>query len=119
VASKDDVSHFLQEFFARYRVFGIIFRDSRPKNAQTLLDLEITPARRSEIVESITVTDYSEGPLGDRLYGIASMWVFGKVYKNNELYIKISMGTSSNPVICISFHPAAHPINYPFKKEKT
>ncbi|PPK98292.1 toxin [Parapedobacter indicus] len=119
MASKDDVSLFLQEFFTKYRVFGIIFRDSRPKNAQTLLVLEITPIKRREIVESITVTDYSEGPLDDRLYGIASMWVFGKVYKNNELYIKISVGTSSNPVICISFHPAAHPINYPFKKEKT
>ncbi|MBK1439630.1 hypothetical protein JHJ32_06510 [Parapedobacter sp. ISTM3] len=119
MATKDDVSHFLQEFFAKCSVFGIIFRDSRPKNAQTLLDLEITPVKRGEIVESLTVTDYSEGPLDDRLYGIASMWVFGKRYKNNELYIKVSMGTTSNPVICISFHPAEHPINYPFKKEKT
>lgn len=119
MATKDDVSHFLQEFFAKYRVFGIIFRDGRPKNAQTLLDLEITPIGRREIVESLTAPDYSEGPLDDRLYGIATMWVFGKKHRNNELYIKISMGTSSNPVICISFHLAEHPINYPFKKEKT
>lgn len=119
MVTKDDVSHFLQDFFIKYRVFGIIFRDVRPKNAQTLLDLEITPVKRKEIVESLTATDYSEGPLDDQLYGIASMWVFGKKHKNNELYIKISMGTPSNPVICISFHPAAHPINYPFKKEKT
>ncbi|SEK19224.1 hypothetical protein [Parapedobacter koreensis] len=118
MATRDDVSHFLQAFFAKYRVFDIIFRDSRPKNAQTLLGLEITPVKRREIVESITITDYSEGPLDDQLYGIASMWVFGKIYKDNELYIKISMGTSGNPVICISFHPAAHPISYPFKKEK-
>ena len=118
MATKDDVSHFLQEFFSKYGVFGIIFRD-RPKNAQTLLDLEMTPMQRTKIVESLTAADYSEGPLDDRLYGFASMWVFGKKHKNNELYIKISMGTSSNPVICISFHLAEHPINYPFKKEKT
>ena len=119
MATQDEVSHFLQAFFAKYKVFDIIFRDSRPKNAQTLLDLEITPIKRREIVESLTIADYSEGPLDDRLYGIASMWVFGKTHKKSELYIKISMGAASNPVICISFHPAAHPINYPFKKEKT
>lgn len=118
MATKDDVSHFLQEFFSKYSVFGIIFRD-RPKNAQTLLDLEITPMQRNKIVESLRAVDYSEGPLDDQLYGLASMWVFGKTYRNNELYIKISMGASSNPVICISFHPAEHPIAYPFKKEKT
>ena len=119
MATVDEVSHFLQEFFTKYRVFGIIFRDGRPKNAQTLLDLEITPIKRREIVESLTAMDYSEGPLDDRLYGIASMWVFGKRHKNSELYIKISMGTANNPVICISFHLAEHPINYLFNKEKT
>ncbi len=118
MATKDDVSHFLQEFLAKVSVFGIIFRD-RPKNAQTLLDLEMTPIQRTEVVKSITLMDYSEGPLDDQLYGIASMWVFGKRYKNNELYIKVSMGASSNPAICISFHLAEHPITYPFKKEKT
>ncbi|SEO00886.1 hypothetical protein SAMN05216436_12854 [bacterium A37T11] len=116
MATKDDVSHFLRDFFAKQLVFGIVFRD-RPKNVQTLLDLEITPAQRTKIVESITLTDYSEGPLDDQLHGIAGMWVFGKRHKNNELYIKISMGVSSNPVICISFHAAEHPIHYPFKKE--
>lgn len=74
---------------------------------------------RREIIETLRVGDYSEGPLDDRLYGMASMWVFGKMYKNVEIYIKISMGMPGSQVICISFHPAEYPIRYPFKKEKS
>lgn len=95
-------------------MFGVIYRD-RPKNAQTLLDLEMSPNDRSKVVESIKVTDYCEGPLDDQLYGVSSMWVFGKVYKKQELYIKISMGSMSTPVICISFHLAEHQMTYPLK----
>lgn len=116
MANKSDVSGFLQAFFAKCRVFDIIFRDLRLKNAQTLLDLEITPLERRSIIESLKPEDYSEGPLDDRLYGINSMWVFGKKYGENEFYIKISMGIPDSQVICISFHPAEFPIRYPFKK---
>lgn len=118
MASQDEVSGFLQTFFAKYRVFDIVFRDGRPKNAQTLLDLEITPLIRRQIIESLETVDYSEGPLDDRLHGINSMWVFGRTHKDIEIYIKISMGMPGSRVICISFHPAEYPIRYPFKKEK-
>lgn len=116
MASQDDVSLFLKEFFAKYRVFDIIFRDGRPKNAQSLLELEITPMMRRELIEALRVEDFSEGPLDDRLYGVGSMWVFGKTYRKVEIYIKISMGVPGGQVICISFHPAEYPIRYPFKK---
>ena len=43
------------------------------------------------------------------------MWVFGKSVKNTEVYIKISLGRTDHPVICISFHPAEHNLTYPFK----
>jgi hypothetical protein len=37
------------------------------------------------------------------------------VVNNTEVYIKISMGLYNSQVICISFHDAEHPMNYPFK----
>ncbi len=114
MATKNEVEHFLSEFFVKYKVFGVLYRN-RPKNAQTLLDLEMSPSDRSKVIESIKVADYCEGPMDDQLYGIASMWVFGKTYKKHELYIKISMGTTSSSVICISFHIAEHSMTYPFK----
>jgi len=70
-----------------------------------------------KIVESLIALDYSEGPLEDEIYRIASMWVFGKFYKEIEIYIKISMGPPGSKVMCISFHPSEHPMNYPFKQK--
>lgn len=116
---EDEVQFFLNDFFAKYRVFDILFRDrTDPKNATTLLNLEITPNKRREIIESLTVTDFYRGPLNDTLYGEASMWEFGKIYNRVEVYIKITMGQPGCSVICISFHRAERPIKYPFKQEK-
>ena len=59
--------------------------------------------------------DYSKGPVEEKLYGGADMWVFGKTIKNRDVYIKITMGPIGSSVICISFHLAQHKMNYPFK----
>jgi len=112
-----EVDSFLQDFKVKYKVFDIIFVDARQKNTNALLLLDLPPAGRREIIESIVAADYSEGPLDDRLYGIASLWVFGKIHKQEEIYIKISMGMTNAGVICISFHPAERPMNYPYKNQ--
>ena len=114
--TRHEVEQFLNDFFVKYKVYGILFRDFRQKNSRTLLKLEISPDKRKEIIESIKVEDYSAGPIDDNLYGIASMWVFGKMVNNTEVYIKISLGQFNAPVICISFHDAEHALSYPFKK---
>jgi hypothetical protein len=115
VTTRADVQKFLNDFFAKYRVYDILFRDYRNKNSEALLSLEITPNKRREIIESLQVEDYSQGPLDDTLYGIASMWVFGKLVKGTEVYIKISLGKFNSQVICISFHDAEATMNYPYK----
>jgi len=115
MTTKEEVQLFLTDFKVKMKLFDILFRDERNKNSQALLLLEITPAQRRKIIETITVIDYSAGPLDDILYGIASMWVFGKNLKQTEYYIKISMGRINQQVICISFHPSQKPMLYPFK----
>jgi hypothetical protein len=114
LATKPEVQQFLSDFKVKLSVYDIIFRDNRPKNSQALLSLEMSPMERRKVIEDLKVQDYSEGPLNDNLYGIASMWVFGKQIKKREFYIKISMGRPNSKVICISFHPSQHPMNYPF-----
>ena len=114
MATKQEVEHFLSDFKTKMRIFQIIFRDDRGKNAQALLDLEISPGKRKEVIEKLTTEDYSQGPLEEQMSSIAPMWVFGKNVKGIEVYIKISMGRENSQTICISFHPAEFKMNYPF-----
>ena len=60
-------------------------------------------------------SDYSQGPIPDKLQGGADLWVFGKIVKGKEIYIKITMGIKGAQVICISFHIAEHRMSYPHK----
>jgi hypothetical protein len=114
-ATQNTVQIFLQDFLIKMDIWGVVFRDDRGKNFQTLLDLGITPDYRKEVLKKLTVADYSEGPILEKLYGGADMWVFGKKIKEKEVYIKITMGIKAAHVICISFHIAERAIKYPFK----
>ena len=93
----------------------MLFRDDRGKNAQALADLELRPIERKAILEALETKDYSEGPLKEKLYCGADMWIFGKTVKKKEVYIKIIIGAMGSNVICISFHLAKHKMNYPLK----
>ena len=109
------VSKFLREFKEKMNFWDVLFRDDRGKNAQTLADLELRPVDRKKILEQLEVKDYAEGPVEEKLYGGTDMWIFGKVVKDKEMYIKISIGFPGNSVICISFHISEYNIDYPFK----
>lgn len=115
MANQDEIQAFLRDFHVKMNIWDVVVRDDRGKNAQTLLDLEITKDFRNKVLKSLVVEDYSEGPLPEKLYGGADMWVFGKQVKGKEIYIKITMGIAGAQVICISFHIAEHPISYPGK----
>jgi hypothetical protein len=110
-----EVATFLKDFKEKMKVWDVLFRDDRGKNTQALVDLEIRPIERKAILNAIETRDYSEGPLEEKMYGGADMWVFGKTIKKKEVYIKITIGPMGSSVICISFHLAQHKMNYPLK----
>lgn len=112
---ENEVLQFLRRFKDKARIFGIVFRDDRGKNTQSLLDLEITPLKRLEIVMSLEVEDFVDGPLEDTLHKISDLWVFGKKVKSKDVYIKISMGFTDCSAVCISFHIAEYKLVYQFK----
>ena len=109
------VEFFLKDFKEKMKFWDVLFRDDRGKNAQALVDLELRPIDRKAILESLETKDHSEGPLAEKLYGGADMWVFGKTVKKREVYIKITIGAMGSNVICISFHLAQFKMNYPLK----
>lgn len=115
MASKQEVEKYLKELKVKIGIFGILFLDYRGKNQQALHDLEISPAKRKDIIATLEAEDYTEGPLEEKMHGILPMWIFGKEVKKKEVYIKVSMGSENNSAVCISFHIAEHPMNYPYK----
>ena len=113
----EEVRAFLEQFNTKVQVFGILFRDDRPKNKEALQILDITPLQRELIVKNLQAQDYVEGPVIDVLNKKCEMWVFGKDVKGREVYIKITLGYQNGQTICISFHIAEHPMQYPFKSQ--
>lgn len=114
-ATKERVEEFLKDFKAKAAVFGITYKDDRGKNFNALSILDITPKSRDEFLLSLIIDDYSQGPLNEDWHGAKAMWVFGKTIKNIEVYIKICIVEQTGGTICVSFHEAAHPMNYPLK----
>ncbi len=119
MATKKEVEQFLREFREKMQLTTVYFRDDRGKNVQTLADLEIRPVDREEVLLKLRVEDYSEGPLEDVLYQKSDLWVFGKEVKNQEVYIKVTIGYGEGGVICISFHISQQPMSYPYRKPKS
>ena len=113
--TKEEVQSFLEQFHAKLKIFGIIYRDDRGKNQKTLEELEIKPSFRTVVIESLQTEDYIEGPVVDKLNMLGDMWVFGKDVKGREVYIKIMLSGHCKQTICISFHLAEHPLTYQFK----
>jgi hypothetical protein len=114
---REDVEKYLRDLRVKIGIFDIYIRDDRGKNAQALLDLDITPDKRKKIIMDLKVDDYSEGPLEEKQNCLLPMWVFGTQVNKEEVYIKVSMAAPNCKAICISFHLAEYPINYPFKKQ--
>lgn len=115
MADKAIVKSFLQKLKATINSIGIIFLN-RPKNSiQALADLSITAKIREEIILNLKVEDYSEGPKKETQQGGTEMWVFGKIIKGQEIYIKLTISEFTGGAVCISFHRAELPMVFPFK----
>ena len=110
-----DVELFLNDFKLKMGFMDIVFLNDRGKNAKTLAILEIPVTKQKQIVKELDVKDYSEGPIEDTNFVGSPLWIFGKIVKGHELYIKISMGIPNRSTLCISFHISEFPINYPLK----
>ena len=115
IATLAEIQKFLNDFHQKVEVFDIFFMDDREKNREALAELDIRAIDRAGIVKTITADDYSEGPIKNMLNAWGDLWVFGKDVKGQEVYIKIAYGMPNKSTICISFHVAEHPMNYPYK----
>ena len=88
----------------------------REKNLQTLAALELDLSDVADVIMSLATTDYSEGPLKDSIIK-GDLWVFGKVVKGSEVYIKLKIigDNRKQQVAILSFHQPERKIKYPLK----
>lgn len=99
-----EIENYLKELKQKIRIFGILFFDDRGKNHQALLDLEISPKQRETEIMKLNPENYVQGPLDEKMHSLPPMWVFGRVVKGKEIYIKVSKGKENVQAVCISFH---------------
>lgn len=114
MTTEDDVAQFLQEFKAKKAVWGVRVYP-RDKNDETILSLDISYAYVEGVLDTLVPTDYSEGPLTEEVNMGRPMWVFRKVVKGKDIYVKISIGDPNKMARCYSFHFPLHPMSCPFK----
>ncbi|MDD2585084.1 MAG: hypothetical protein PHT79_02035 [Syntrophomonadaceae bacterium] len=64
----------------------------------------------------LTLLNYVNGPETDRDDYDEDVWVFGDDIETDQYYIKIKIRTHvKQEVVCISFHKAKFPLNFPWK----
>ncbi len=67
-------------------------------------------------VSLLTYVEYLEGPEpddSDEYLGQVEWWVFGTTVGNEAVYIKLRI-QDNEVVICLSFHIAEYPFNFPY-----
>ncbi|OXA80630.1 Motility quorum-sensing regulator, toxin of MqsA [Flavobacterium aquidurense] len=117
MSHKATVTSFLQELKQIIKTWDIFFVDRAKNSIQDLADIGITANSRKQIITQLEVEDYSEGPLPETQFNGKELWIFGKIIKTQEVYIKLTLSKSTNNAICISFHKADHPIKFPYKNQ--
>ncbi len=110
------VKEFLREFKALIYEEGLIIMD-RVKNRDSLLEMGLTAKQREEIVLSLSILEYSSGPIED-VYKSGQYWIFGTQVDGVEIYIKLKIAEQHGEerAICFSFHKSEQPLKYPLTK---
>jgi hypothetical protein len=118
--SEDELQKFVRQFLAEFK--NLIYENKfstndRLKNKDALLELGLTSNQRKEIILSLSVLDYSSGPIKD-IYKPGDYWVFGKIIGSDEIYIKLKIVEYDDEeyAVCLSFHKSEIPLRYPLKK---
>ena len=94
----------------------LTFSTVRKKNMDTLAELDMNVGDVSELLMSLIPEHYCAGPLKDSKIA-GDLWVFGKVVKKKEVYIKLKLSGDEKEhfVRVISFHFPDKPMKYCFK----
>jgi hypothetical protein len=88
----------------------------RKKNLDALALLGMTVADAKSRVLGLTPEDYVSGPLCDPSRPGVELWVFGLEIEPEQIYVKLHVIVEPERCVCISFHAAEEPLEYPLKE---
>jgi hypothetical protein len=90
----------------------------RTKNRDALPDLGLSEKQRDDIILGLQVEHYCAGPMrDDDSERGGDVWIFGTEVHGTLVYVKLKL-VGVEPLrraMCLSFHRAEHPMNFPFK----
>lgn len=109
----NDVKSFLGSLNVKIDIMGIVFAERR-RCQETMRMLGISETVAKSIIKTLEATDFSKYFEDTTQWG-CDLWAFGKDIKGEEIYIKIGLGLPDRQTVCVSFHKADFPIQYPFK----
>lgn len=114
-ADREQIKQFLLELKMALSRDGNLHVADREKNVKSLAIMGMLPNEVSQVLRSLKVSDYSEGPLDDDQGRPIQWWVFGPNYCGTTLYVKVAL--RHNRVICLSFHKPEHELAHPYREE--
>lgn len=109
----DDVRNFLSSMNVKIDIYGMVFAE-RQRCQETMRMLGINENVAKSIIKTLNATDFSKY-FEDTVQWGCDLWAFGKDINGEDIYIKIGLGLTGRQTICVSFHKADFPIQYPFK----
>ena len=115
----DEIKRYAASFLKEFKALlleGRFFVKNRLVNRKALVDLGLTERQREEEILSLSVLDYSSGPITDE-YQPSVYWVFGRNINGKLVYIKLKIACNryDEKAVCMSFHEAEYPMEFPFK----
>jgi len=117
ISTKSDVEDFLTQVQNIINTQNGFYLKDRRKNMKALTNYNIPIESVKYFIEYLDVQHYSKGPeQDDQDEYDHSWWFFGRVIDNRMFYIKLRIITKAKQqVVCLSFHPAKYPIDFPYK----
>lgn len=85
------------------------------KTSNTLLDLDFDSNDIVDVLKSLKLCNYSETLIDKNDDNPPLLYVFGKLIKDKEIYIKFKIRERQKKcIICVSFHYSEHKMHYPY-----